>query len=587
MGQRTRGTNIKPWGIVMSLSSLRSEVSRLESILSEVEAENSRLRNELNTVISGVSQAHNTLENYNAHVQNTLQNSNDIIHSSHQRVIAAYEIQGEIERLYKRFKSIESANKKIREANQKKYYEFANYRTVRKIVQGIMDNLDVHMISDKVITKTIEVQHLQTPDYWLTCVLISVMAWKNDDKELADRAMARAISLDKKYSAIFYMLFNLRMQRNEAALKWFVTYQECEQKGSDRRTFLMLFSLISKTINESVDESTKSKISTYINNIIISSAQAEGYSEADIVAKVRNNYTRLRSYEELEYPLLRKCCGAFNELTANMMLAKNNINILEFILKVINVSVEQKNMFFKNYVDEIIAAPNQAEKTVYEEIAYNELVIKLEGDEEAAKAQHSAELKRAETQINLVSEIVGWIYERDNQDISGQMRLNMFTLTKNLQEKAIGSYTEDYRSRKKTVLPVAINDYSSNVDFTRETEEIKKVETHYTDIKDSSLAAIKDWKAFVGFGIAGLAVAGAFYVGFWLLALTAVGIICGVFVLLSNKSRRNLLELTCQDNIRGTTGILQKIFNEFRQYQTQFNDYDAYHDKIVNELNKI
>lgn len=54
------------------------------------------------------------------------------------------------------------------------------------------------MVSDQTITRSVEVQHLQTPDYWLTCVLISVMAWRNDDKELADRAMDRAIKLDKR-----------------------------------------------------------------------------------------------------------------------------------------------------------------------------------------------------------------------------------------------------------------------------------------------------------------------------------------------------------------------------------------------------
>lgn len=571
----------------MSLSSLRSEVSRLESKLREVEAINRELRNELAIVANGVSRAQNTLENYNAHMQNTLQNSDNMMHSSHQRVIDAYELQGEIERLYVRFKNIELANKKIRAANNKKYYDFANYRTVRKIVQGIMDNLDVNMVSDKTITKSVEVQHLQTPDYWLTCVLISVMAWKNDDKELADRAMARAISLDKKHSAIFYMLFNLRMQRDEAALKWFVTYQECEQKGSDQRTFLMLFSLISKTITESVDENTRSKISAYINSVILSSAQAEGYDEADIVAKIRNNYSRLRLSEQLEYALLRKYCGVFNELATNMMLAKNNINILEFILKIINVPAEQRNEFLKDYIDELIASPNRVEESVYEEIAYNELVIKLEGDVETAQAQYEAEQQRATNQLNLISEMVGWIYERDNQDINGQIRLNMFTLTKDLQEKAIQSYAEDYRSRKKTILPITINDYTTTADFECESDETKKIETYYTDIKDSALSTVKNWKAFIGFGAAVLAAVGAFFVGFTLFALTAVGIGYGVFVLLTNKSRRKQLELSCKDNIRAATDILQKLFIEFKQYQTQFDEYDVYYNRIINELSKI
>lgn len=571
----------------MSLYDLRNEVNRLERKLSEVQAYNRELRGELATVANGVFRAHNTLEEYNSHMQNALQNSDNVMHSSHQRVIDAIALQGEIEKLYARFKNVELANKKIRAANNNIYYDFSNYRTVRKIVQGIMDNLDVNMVSDQTITKSVEVQHLQTPDYWLTCVLISVMAWKNDDKELADRAMARAVSLDKKHSAIFYMLFNLRLDRNEAALKWFSTYQECEQKGSDQRTFLMLFSLISKTLNESVDEKTRNQISAYINNVIMSCVQAEGYSEEDILAKILRNYSRMQPTEQIEYALLRKYCGAFSELTANMMRAKNNINILEFILKTVNVPVDQRNEFLKNYIDELISNPNQAEESVYEEIAYNELVIRLDGDVETAKARFEAEQQRARADINLISEMIDWIYERDNHEIKGQIRLNMFTLTKELQEKAVEAHTQDYRNRRTTIAPVTINDYSSTVDFKQESDEAKKIETHYTDIKNNAMSGIKDWKAYLGFGAAVLAGVGAFFVGFWLFALTAVGIGYGVFVLLSNKSQRKLVELTCKDNIRAAKDVLQRLFVEFKQYQQQFDEYDAYHDQIVNELNKI
>ena len=315
----------------MSNYELQSRLNQLQSELRAAERYNAELRGELSTVEHGVSRAHKDLEDYNDKLRNTLDRCNGTMQSSHQRVIDAIEVQGEIERMYVRFKQVELANKKIREANNKKYYDFANYRTVRKIVQGIMDNLDVNMVSDKTITKSVEVQHLQTPDYWLTCVLISVMAWKNDDRELADRAMARAIKLDKKDSAIFYMLFNLRMGRDEAALKWFYTYQECEFKGSDQRTFLMLFSLVSKTLTENVAESTKNEIQAFIRKVINANMKASGYDEADIVAQIRRYFNRMQPSDQLEYSMLRKYCTGFNELSSIMMQASNNINILEFI----------------------------------------------------------------------------------------------------------------------------------------------------------------------------------------------------------------------------------------------------------------
>jgi len=571
----------------MSNYELKSRLNQLESQLRQAERVNAELRGELSTVERGVSRAHKELEDYNDRIRGTLDNCNGTMASSHQRVIDAIEVQGEIERMYVRFKQMELANKKIRAANNKKYYDFANYRTVRKIVQGIMDNLDVNMVSDKTITKSVEVQHLQTPDYWLTCVLISVMAWKNDDRELADRAMARAIKLDKKDSAIFYMLFNLRMGRDEAALKWFYTYQECDLKGSDQRTFLMLFSLVSKTLVDNVDDSTKNEVFAFIKKVIDANMRASGYSEADIVDQIRRYLNRMQPSDQLEYSMLRKYCTEFDRMSAIMMQAKNNIGILEFILRTVNVPVEQKNTFLKGYIDELIATPNQAEKDVYDEIAYNELVIRYEGEVETAKEVFSAEQTKKANDLNLIAEMIDWIYEREAQDVNGQIRLNMFTLTKALQEQAVDAHVEDYRGRRKVTHSVTIGEYSTEVNFKREDEEYGKVTSYFTQKRDDAIAAIKNWKAFVGFGVGAAAGVGAFFAGYWLFAVALIGAGYGVGVLLSNKSQIKHLEQKCSESIKATSDVLQQLFAEFNKYQAELDEYDSYYDRIKNEFSKI
>lgn len=571
----------------MSNYDLKSKLNQLESQLRQAERVNAELRGELSTVERGVSRAHKDLEDYNDKIRGTLDSCNGTMTSSHQRVIDAIEVQGEIERMYVRFKQMELANKKIRAANNKKYYDFANYRTVRKIVQGIMDNLDVNMVSDKTITKSVEVQHLQTPDYWLTCVLISVMAWKNDDRELADRAMARAIKLDKKDSAIFYMLFNLRIGRDEAALKWFYTYQECDLKGSDQRTFLMLFSLVSKTLVDNVDDSTKNEVFAFIKKVIDANMRASGYSEADIIGQIRQYINRMQLSDQLEYSMLRKYCTEFDRMSAIMMQAKNNISILEFILRTVNVPVEQKNTFLKGYIDELIATPNQAEKDVYDEIAYNELVIRYEGEVETAREVFSAEQTKKANDLNLIAEMIDWIYEREAQDVNGQIRLNMFTLTKALQEQAIDAHVEDYRGRRKVTYKVTIGEYSTEVNFKREDEEYGKVTSYFTGKRDEAIAAIKNWKAFVGFGVGAAAAVGAFFAGYWLFAVALIGAGYGAGVLISNKFQIKHLEQKCSESIKSTSDILQQLFAEFNKYQAEFDEYDSYYERIRNEFNKI
>ena len=571
----------------MSNYALQSQLSELQSQLRKAERINAELRSELSTIERGVNRAHKDLEDYNGKIRGTLDSCNGTMRSSHQRVIDAIEVQGEIEKMYVRFKQVELANKKIRAANNKKYYDFANYRTVRKIVQGIMDNLDINIVSDKTITKSVEVQHLQTPDYWLTCVLISVMAWRNNDKELAERAIVRAINLDKKNSAIFYMLYNLRMGREDAALKWFYTYQECELKGSDQRTFLMLFSLVSKTLADNVDDSTKNEIFAFINKVIDSNMKAFGYSKTDIVAQIRQYINRMQPSDQLEYSYLRKYCTEFELMSANMMQAKNNINILEFILRTVNVPIEQKNTFLKGYIDELIATPNQSEKDVYDEIAYNELVIRYEGEIETAKEVFAAEQAKKADDLNLIAEMIDWIYERDSQDVNGQIRLNMFALTKALQEQAVDEHVEDYRSRRKANYWVTIGEYSTEVNFKREDEEYSKVSSYFTGMRDQAIASIKNWKAFIGFGVGVAAAACAFFVEYWLFAVALIGMGYGAGVLISNKSQIKQLEQKCAESIKATNDTLQKLFVEFSKYQTELDEYDSYYERIKNEFNKI
>lgn len=571
----------------MSNYALQSQLNSLEGELRQAQRINSELKGELSTVANGVSHAHSELEGYNDKIRSTLDNCNETMNSSHQRVIDAVALQGDIEKLYVKFKNVELANKKIRAANNKKYYDFANYRTVRKIVQGIMDNLDVQMVSDKTITKSVEVQHLQTPDYWLTCVLISVMAWRNDDRELAERAMTRAINLDKKNSSIFYMLFNLRMSREEAALKWFNTYQECELKGSDQRTFLMLFSLVSKTIADNVDERTKNEVSSFIQKVINANMKASGYNEDEIIARIKGYFERMQPADQLEYTFLRKYCGEFDQLTSIMMQAKNNINILEFILRTVNVSAEEKNTFLKNYIDELILSPNQVEKDVYDEIAYNELVIRLEGEVETAKAQFSDEQVKKANELNLVAEMIDWIYEKDSQDVNGQIKLSMFSLTKMLQEKAVASHTESYRAAKKANYQITVGEYSTIVNFKREDEEYQKVNSLYEQKKDEAVSQIKDWTAYIGFGVGAAAAIGSFFVGFWLLIVTLGGLGYGIYTILTHKSQKKQLEQTCAENIKAVSDILQKLFEEFKQYQKELDEYDSYYEKISNEFSKI
>ena len=571
----------------MSNYSLKAEVSRLESKLREIEHENSRLRAEIATTVRSVNDADNKLAGYNQQVRNMLESANGTINQSINQALSSYELQGQIDQLYTRFKCVELANKKIRTLNNKKYYDFNNYRTVRKIVTGLMDNLDLNLVSDGVIYKSIERQHLQTPDFWLTPVLISIMAWKNDDRLLADRAMETAYKLDRKNSSIFYMIFNMRMERDQAAVKWFLEYQKCSLKGSDENTFLMMFSLISKTLSDNVDEETSRLISDYIHRIIVECAQKEGYSEEDVVGLIRGRMLALMRAASYDLPTMANYCRDYSNITTMLNLAGNNYNILEFILRVVNVPVAERNTYLKEYLNELLAKPNDMEVETYDEIEYNELIIRFSGDVDQAKEIFDKEMLRRKSDFNIISSMVKWIYDFGNDDINGQMRLNMFTLVKTLQEKAAQSYFANYRAMYRQVHPVQILDYATDVDFTQEAGECGKAESFYQGQQAQELAEIKNLWAYVAMraGIAcGVA---APFVHLLLLAGLGIGAAVGVGILISNRYKRRNIVLRIQKQKENVLEILRRLFADFEKMKALYNEYDGISEKILEEYAKL
>ena len=563
----------------MSISSLEAELSRQKSI-------NRELRSELAEVESGVRAGYNTLEDCNRRICETLDASADKLQDSHSMGLGSIETQHEIEDLYVRFKQMELANKKIRECNNRKYYEFADYRTVRKQVQGMMDNLDVHLVSDNVIYKSVEKEHLKRPDYWLTCVLIAIMAWKNDDRPLAERAIEQAVKLNKKNSSVFFMLFNIRMHRDEAALKWFFAYQECPLKGADQHTFLMLFALLSKTVKESQDinDETRKEIQAFIQRVVQECTEAEGYSNDDMVAMARNYYDRMDGREAPAYPKLRKHCGSFQNLSFAMRKAQGNVNILQFVKTVAKVDEIQRNAYVKRFIEDLVAEANDMEKSVYDEIRYNEMIIESKGDVEAAKARFKAEQKHDETQLNLVSEMIQWIFSGSEEEVNAQSRLNMYHLTMEIQKDAIHAHTQAYRAVEKNKLPITIDDYSTTVDFSQNGSEDQKIGDFYRQKRDEALAGIKDTMAYVAFAAAAAGAVAAIAVNPVLLVVTLVGIGWGVMTLLGNRSQRSALQLNCDNQIQAVTEVMHCLFEEHRQYLEELAGYDAYAERIDAEL---
>lgn len=167
------------------------------------------------------------------------------------------------------------------------------------------------------------------------------------------------------------------------------------------------------------------------------------------------------------------------------------------------------------------------------------------------------------------------------------VRANMFVATKDLNQKGINAHINAYRQRFKTNFDIQINDYTTNANLTNLAGETEKLREFSEAKKAGLLDTIKIWPSFFGFGAAALGIAGGIALTPALLVFTAAGAAFGAIYLLQCKSKRTRITRDCDNEYQLNEGILNNIVNDFSAYREEYNEYDAYAQKIEEEFNKI
>ena len=559
----------------------------MQALVNEQRAIRSRLQSELYELENGVANAERKWNEITNHINSTLITGHNRVNSSHDLTVKAYELQCDIERIYKLYKHVEAANKKIRELQNKIYYDFANYNAVRKIVESMLNNIEVSFVKDSILTKAIEVKHLQLPDYWLTCALLSIMAWRNDDRTMAEKALERACRLDMKNTSIFFFAFYLRMDKDDVALKWFHCFIQCELTGKDNANILFMFSLLSKSAEKECDDKLYSDINSFVNNLIQERLGSDSYSEEDMVERIRVYLKAMTVHESLKYPVLNKYCKDSNNYADILSSAKNNVNILEFIRKTLHFSGSGKKNRLAKFIDDIIRRSNSSEVDVRNEIYHNKLIIKYNGEKEKADEEYDEWLTNNISQLDIIREMVEWVYNPGDTDINAAEKERLFILTNEISIKSIARNVNEYRNRMTKQASIAIGEYETSADLTNEAQEHQKIDGYFAQKAADLIAQQKIWPSFVWFGAAALGVVGAIMLSLSLLVVTAGGIIGGVgHILMTNKRKKNIA-IDCEREAQGTKEIFSRISAEFNQYQEEFQSFDKYYDEILEEFNNI
>ena len=267
---------------------------------------------------------------------------------------------------------------------------FGHYDVVRRTATGILQANDLAIVKSSMLSHVTEKQMIETPNYWLTPCLVALAAWINDDKALAERALAEGIRRNDEKTSLFFGLICRRIGRENSSLKWFARYLEAQDEEElDRKAVIVLDAFASGLLGNDTENFVYQQIQEWMSNL----EAKPGFTERQLDNwKNAINSKRVPLKSGL-YPYLEKYSNTWDNLQDVLEGANLNNDLYEYFKKVFEQKEETKKLKVEldKILDSLVTEFDEEELPLKREEQFEELVVRYNGSESKAHAQMALE----------------------------------------------------------------------------------------------------------------------------------------------------------------------------------------------------
>ena len=267
---------------------------------------------------------------------------------------------------------------------------FGHYDVVRRTATGILQANDLAIVKSSMLSHVTEKQMIETPNYWLTPCLVALAAWINDDKALAERALAEGIRRNDEKTSLFFGLICRRIGRENSSLKWFARYLEAQDEEKlDRKAVIVLDAFASGLLGNDTENFVYQQIQEWMSNL----EAKPGFTERQLDNwKNAINSKRVPLKSGL-YPYLEKYSNTWGNFQDVLEGANLNNDLYEYFKKVFEQKEETKKLKVEldKILDSLVTEFDEEELPLKREEQFEELVVRYNGSESKAHAQMALE----------------------------------------------------------------------------------------------------------------------------------------------------------------------------------------------------
>lgn len=430
---------------------LQRQINNVIDQINRTNRENAELEVELDNAIQNVSILISNCGELDKAVYEDMGYLSDVVGQADISTKEVFQALNELTVQYFSFKSISTASKNVTQYNDEYYTRFSYYNELRRISLGYVVGLDSHIVSSESARKKVEKAYLQNTEYWLAYCIAAVMLWASNEKEAAQRAMSKSLSISYFNSCLFYLLINLRFNRIDAAKKWYVNYldrADMNNLGDEWQYLLQAYLFGAFGADEEFQVTVAKCFQSMLAQVEVTTVDfAKKFTQKAI--EFAELYVHKTNHE---YTLLGRTCAEYPEMKDLLSTAEKNVEIARYYNELAEAEVtETKDLpqRIENVLYSLVNDYDEEELKVVQKIKYNEAIISARGDVATAQANYNAMFEERKKKKNLGGLLLSWAFADDTSQTDVSVKRFSISFMKEAITKGFEQFAERYKAKEK------------------------------------------------------------------------------------------------------------------------------------------
>lgn len=569
----------------------QDEYERAQELINQINAlriENAQLEAELNAASRNVQILTNNVGVLENNVHATMSRLSNRVEATAEDVSFYFDALRDLTEQYFTFKNLSTASKNLTMYTDEYYTKFRFYHKLRRITLGYVIGLDNAIISDESLRLEVEKAYLQNTEYWLAYAIMAVMLWAKNEREAANRAMNKALSLDYYRSCVFFLLINLRFERNQPAREWYLNYLEKVDmtRLGDEFQYLLQAYLNGLFGNDAEFEDLVS------DNFkrLMEQAEATSVNFSDKFVNGASAYasTYLHRTEE-SFPTLREVSSDYPKLIDLLSNAEKHSCLAQKYVELAEAPedlAEEQAQRVENVLYGLINSYDDDEWRVVKEQKRNEAIMEAKGDLKAANERFNLLYAHMDEKKPLSDLMVTWAFSEDPTQTNNTVKRFTISMMKDRIYRGFEKFAERYRKDEPEHCNLDIDGCKLSANEYEGEEQARKLEAFYSQNRMKHLFADKQVKIYSVVCLAALLILIIMAFSFSTVALT-IGVLAGVlggFLLW-----RRIVDVgqILEEKKRLAHVKLQQALSEIGQWRNLYREADKHLTDVKDALDRF